>query len=109
MTCKTCGLPEELCACSTIAQESQTAIKVIVERRKWGKAVTVIDGIDSKEINLNQLAKKLKGKLATGGTAKEGRIELQGDHLHHVQDFLVQEGFSQDQIDLTAAPPRRQR
>jgi translation initiation factor 1 len=96
VTCKTCGLPE-------------AAIKVLVERRKWGKSVTIIDGIDSREIDLGGLAKKLKSKMATGGTAKEGRIELQGDHLYPVKDFLVKEGFSEDQIDLTAAPPRKRR
>ncbi|MHA2317804.1 MAG: hypothetical protein ACXAC6_08675 [Candidatus Hodarchaeales archaeon] len=41
-TCKTCGLPTELCACSDIAREEQTSIRVYIERRKWGREVTVI-------------------------------------------------------------------
>ena len=63
MVCKTCGLPEELCACSDIAKEIQTSIKVFVEKRKWGKNVTCVDGLDEKEIDLPKLAKKLKSKI----------------------------------------------
>ncbi|MHA2346344.1 MAG: stress response translation initiation inhibitor YciH, partial [Candidatus Hodarchaeales archaeon] len=67
--CKTCGLPDELCACSDIAREEQTSIRVYIERRKWGREVTVIAGL-SKDIDLRPLSKRLKKKLATGGTTK---------------------------------------
>lgn len=106
MVCKTCGLPEELCACSDIAQESQTSIKVFVEKRKWGKNVTVVNGLNEKEIDLPRLAKKLKSKIATGGTAKDGKIELQGNHLYAVKDILIKEGFSEEQIDVDLASLR---
>src|SRR5574341_1746957 len=95
--CVTCGLPKELCVCESIAKESQKII-VRTEAKKFNKMYTVIEGIDSKEIDLDQLAKKLKAKLACGGTIKEGRIELQGgggdtpaaerDHKIKVRDFL---------------------
>ena len=100
MVCKTCGLPEELCACSDIAKEIQTSIKVYVERRKWGKLCTLIVGLNDREIDLPKLAKKLKSKIATGGTAKDGKIELQGNHLYAVKDVLIAEGFAEDQIDV---------
>ena len=103
MVCKTCGLPEELCACGDIAMEVQTSIKVFVEKRKWGKSVTIVTGLDEKEINLNKLAKKLKSKIATGGTAKDGKIELQGNHLYAVKDILIAEGFAEEQIDVDMA------
>jgi translation initiation factor 1 len=98
-TCKTCGLPTELCACSDIAREEQTSIRVYIERRKWGREVTVIAGL-SKDIDLKPLTKRLKKKLATGGTTKDGRIELQGNFIRLVSPILVDEGFPETSIEL---------
>ena len=101
-TCKTCGLPKTLCVCADIAKEEATSIKVYVERRKFGKMVTIIQGLDPKAIDLAKLTKKLKTKLATGGTHKDGRIELQGNHTWDVKDILVKEGFDEAQIEVSA-------
>jgi translation initiation factor 1 len=97
--CPTCGLPKDLCVCQEIVKEEQR-IKVRVERRKWHKEVTVIEGINEKEVNLHELSTKLKNKCACGGTAKNGRIELQGDHKEDVKGFLVQMGFPGPNIDV---------
>jgi translation initiation factor 1 len=97
--CPKCGLPKELCVCEAIAKENQI-IKVYGIKKKFGKKYTVIEGIDSKEINLKDLTKKLKTKFACGGTAKEGKIELQGDHKQKVKENLVKMGFSQETIDV---------
>jgi len=97
--CPTCGLPKELCVCESIAKETQK-ITVYMEKKKFGKKYTVIEGIDKKEINLNQLAKKLKAKLACGGTAKDNVIELQGDHRSKVKSVLVELGFPADNIEI---------
>jgi translation initiation factor 1 len=96
--CNTCGLPKELCVCETIAKESQ---KIVVERvkKKFGKISTMITGINEAEINLKDLAKKLKNKFACGGTAKDGYIELQGDHLKDMKAELIKLGFSPDSIE----------
>lgn len=103
--CKTCGLPQELCVCSNISKEEQTNIKIYLERRKWGKHVTIIQGIDSKTVDVSKLTKKLKSKLATGGTVKNetGLIILQGDHAWTVKDILVKEGFDEAQIEVSAS------
>ncbi len=98
-TCTTCGLPKELCVCETIAKESQR-ISVYLDKKKFGKVYTIIEGIDSKEIDMKDLTKKLKSKFACGGTTKEGRIELQGDHKQKVRDVLIETGFSADTIDI---------
>jgi len=97
--CPNCGLPKELCVCETIAKESQKII-VTTERKAFGKLNTVIRGIDEKEINLKELAKKLKNEFACGGTAKEGRIELQGDHKQHIKKSLVRFGFAPETIEI---------
>jgi len=95
--CVTCGLPKELCVCESIAKETQ-AITIELEKKKFGKIYTVISGLDEKEIDLDELAKKLKSKFACGGTIKEGRIELQGDHKLKVKDFLATIGFAPETI-----------
>ncbi len=95
--CATCGLPKELCVCETIAKESQE-IYIKEEKKRFGKISTIIEGIDKKEINLKQLAKKLKSKFACGGTAKNGKIELQGKHTVKVKQELIKMGFSADTI-----------
>ena len=91
--CLVCGLPEELCMCEQIAKEQQK-IRILTDTRRYGKVVTVVEGIDSTDIDLNDLARKLKTRCAAGGTAKEGRIELQGDHPRKVKEVLEELGFS---------------
>ena len=95
--CVRCGLPQDLCVCESIAKESQKII-VKIERKKFNKNYTVIQGIDQKEIDLNQLAKKLKAKLACGGTVKDDKIELQGEHKQKAKEVLIESGFAPETI-----------
>src|SRR3990172_12901768 len=91
--CATCGLPEELCMCEELAKEQQH-IRVYNDRRRYGKVVTIVDGLDGGDINLEELARTLKNKCAAGGTAKKGRIELQGEHKRKVQGVLEGMGYA---------------
>lgn len=97
--CATCGLPKDLCVCETIARESQK-IRVVLDKKKFGKPYTVIAGINEHEVDIKDLAKKLKNKFACGGTAKDAVIELQGDHRKHVKDELVKLGFLAETIEV---------
>lgn len=97
--CAVCGLVKELCVCETIAKESQK-ILVYTERKKFNKNYTVVEGIDEKEIALKDLAKRLKSELACGGTTKEGKIELQGEHKQKVKKILIDYGFTPNTIEL---------
>ncbi len=106
--CTTCGLPQELCVCETIAKENQK-ITVYIEKQKFGKKYTIVEGIDTKDIDIKDVAKKLKSRLACGGTAKQGTIELQGDHRQKVMEFLVQMGFTPETIEIYDRKPRNQR
>ena len=91
-------MPKELCVCEEIAREQQR-INVYSIKRKFGKKVTIVEGIDEKQLDIKALTKTLKSKLACGGTAKEGRIELQGNHKVRVKEVLVEMGFSPEMID----------
>lgn len=97
--CPKCGLVKELCVCETIAKEQQT-ILVKTENRKFRKTYTIIEGIDDKDINIKDLSKRLKSELACGGTFKEGKIELQGDHKNRVKEILVEIGFTPNTIKV---------
>lgn len=97
--CPTCGLPKQLCVCETIAKEEQR-ITVTTVNRKFRKLNTVIKGIDPKQIDLWDVAKKLKSAFACGGTVKDNAIELQGDHKAKIKAELVKLGFAQDSIDI---------
>jgi len=97
--CPKCGLPKDLCVCEKIAKEQQK-IKVFVEKRRYGKAMTIIQGIDEKDIDIKSLMKFLKSKLACGGTYKNKEIELQGDHRAKIKKLLVQQGFPEDVIEV---------
>ena len=93
--CNVCGLPEELCMCEEIAREQQH-IRIYTDKRRYGKKVTIVEGIDAGDIDIDDLAKKLKTRCASGGTVKDGRIELQGDHKRKVKDVLEEMGFGVD-------------
>ena len=97
--CQICGLVKELCVCETIAKESQK-ILVYVERKKFNKFYTIVEGIDKKEIDLKDLAKKLKSELACGGTIKDGKIELQGEHKQKTKKILIEYGFTPSSVEM---------
>ena len=90
--CPKCGLPKELCMCEEIAREQQS-VRISIDSRRYGKTVTVIDGSDGNDSDIADLAKTLKSRCAAGGTCKDGRIELQGDHKKKVKAVLEEIGF----------------
>ncbi|MBT3814101.1 translation initiation factor [Candidatus Woesearchaeota archaeon] len=96
--CNQCGLPQDLCVCETIAREQQK-IKVFIEKRKFGKKYTIITGV-GKEANIDEILKTLKTKFACGGTAKNGQMELQGNHKLRIKQTLVDLGFAEETIEI---------
>jgi translation initiation factor 1 len=96
--CPKCGLPKDLCICQTIAKEDEK-IKVYSEKKRYGKAVTIVEGV-TKDIDIRNVLKELKTRLACGGTMKDNLIELQGDHKKKIKDILVKLGFQEDKIEV---------
>ena len=96
--CSTCGLPKDLCVCGEIEKEQQR-IRIRLETRKFGRANTIVDGLEDTS-GIAELAQKLKSFCACGGTSKNGQIMLQGDHRERVREFLVKMGYPEDNIEL---------
>lgn len=73
-------------------------IRLNVRREKagrGGKTVTVIFGIEVlSDSEAEQLSKVLKRSLSTGGTVKDGSIEIQGDRVNDVLALLKKEGYN---------------
>ena len=90
--CEVCGLPKEICVCEDIAREQQKII-ITVDKRRYGKMMTIVDGIDAHDLDIDSLITKLKSKCACGGTIKDSKIELQGDHRIKVKETLEKMGF----------------
>lgn len=96
--CPKCGLPKEICVCEVLEKEETQKIKVYVTKKKFRKFMTIIEGIEKNK--LEKTAKELKHKLACGGTAKEGLIELQGNHKRKMRELLVWLGYPEEIITV---------
>ncbi len=96
--CPNCGLPKDLCICETLAKEEKK-LNVYVDRRRYGKAMTVIENV-SNDMNPGEILTKLKKRLACGGTYKNGKIELQGNHIRKMENLLTKLGFSKKQLEI---------
>jgi len=97
--CPMCGLPRDICVCGEISKEQQR-IKVRLETRKFGRAVTIVEGINDKDTDLGRLAQKLKAFCACGGTAKNDQILLQGDHRERVRSYLIRLGYPEENVEV---------
>ncbi len=86
------GLPKELLSFEEIAKEQQRAL-ISTVRRRYGKIVTIVEGIEDAAIDINDLAKLLKARCAAGGTVKGRTIELQGDHKKKASKVLELNGY----------------
>lgn len=102
-TCPTCGLPYKRCHCDQPGgakvekekeKKSDGIVRVMRDRKgRGGKTVTVIDGVVGSEADLTALAQQLKKLCGSGGTVKDGNIEIQGDHCEKVMARLTEMGY----------------
>ena len=99
--CPKCKKYFEHCACKQPKQQAAPAVKsdgiVRVGREtkgRKGKGVTLVTGVPLPVDELKLLAKELKQKCGTGGTLKDGVIEIQGDHRDILIELLKAKGWT---------------
>ena len=94
--CPDCGKPVAGCVCRRAAARPAVDGIVRVQREskgRGGKTVTVISGVPLDAGALTALAGELKRRCGTGGTVKDGVIEIQGDHRELLLVELEKRGY----------------
>lgn len=95
--CPGCKRPEAECQCrkETAAPCGDGIVRVGRETKgRKGKGVCIISGISLEDQDLARLARRLKSRCGSGGTVKNGVIEIQGDHRDLLVEELKKEGFT---------------
>ena len=98
--CPACRQPLAACVCAARAAQEAAAqrcgdgiVRVSRETQgRGGKAVTVVRGVDADA--LAALGRRLRAACGSGGTVKDGVLEVQGDHRDRVVALLVLEGYT---------------
>ncbi|HSR36273.1 MAG TPA: translation initiation factor Sui1, partial [Desulfurivibrionaceae bacterium] len=91
-----CGHPKKQCACAQQKSlpKSDGIVRISRETKgRKGKGVTLVSGLPLNEANLQALAKQLKQRCGSGGTVKDGVIEIQGDHRSMLMAELTKQGY----------------
>lgn len=95
--CPACRKPIGQCVCKRVSAASPPSdgpIRVSRESKgRGGKLVTVIRGVPLPTTDLDTLTKQLKSACGSGGTVKDGVIEVQGDHCDKVMALLQAQGY----------------
>jgi len=95
--CPFCEKQSDKCKCKKGKNNTPKGDgKIVVERStkgRKGKGVSIIKGLTLETSDLKELAKKLKQKCGTGGTLKNGVVEIQGDHRNLLIEELNKLGY----------------
>ncbi len=95
--CPECRKPLAQCLCQQAARAIPAGDGVARVSRetkgRGGKSVTVVKGLALDGAALNALGKQLRNACGSGGTVKDGVIEIQGDHCDRVMDALQKQGI----------------
>lgn len=92
--CPRCGRRPCRCPQPTSLPPHQQTARIQRERKgRGGKTVTVVRDLQLAPEDLAALAKRLKAAIGSGGTVKDGNIEIQGDHRQRVAAELQKLGY----------------
>lgn len=97
--CPKCGKPVQFCECNkkkpVSAVKQDGIVRLRIERKgRGGKTVTLVEGLPNQEELLKELARDLKKQCGTGGSVKNGIIEIQGDVRDTVMKVLQEKRFT---------------
>ena len=95
--CPVCRQAKADCRCNVQAPKASSDGVVRVSREtkgRAGKGVTLVRGLALEAAALVTLGKQLKTACGSGGTVKDGVIEVQGDHRELVMRQLVDKGYN---------------
>ena len=95
--CPVCRQPQAQCQCRTAKPllAGDGIVRVSRETKgRAGKGVTLVKGVALESEALTALGKQLKATCGSGGTVKDGVIEVQGDHVERVMEALKKQGFT---------------
>ena len=104
VTCERCGAVLDECRCPrdaagpVLTPESQ-ALTVRRQKRRRGKVVTTVEGLDPVASDVASLLRRLKTTCGAGGVVAEGVIEVQGDHRTRIGAMLREAGYPVRVID----------
>ena len=93
--CPQCRRPSAACTCRTApaAPAGDGVAKVLREKKgRGGKTVTVVRNLALEPLALATLARDLKTACGSGGTLRDGIVEIQGDHVERVLQALAARG-----------------
>ncbi len=93
------GLPDELGLDDDLGRAEQR-LTIRIDTRRYGKAVTIVEGFDPDVTDVDDVASTLKSKLACGGTVEDDAVELQGDHADRAADILRDMGYDVGGADV---------
>lgn len=99
--CPTCGRPTTACTCKKKAAPPTGSgmVRVQIESKgRGGKTVSLVTGLVMNEEGLKKLAGELKRVCGSGGTIKDGVIEIQGDHRDILVDALKKQGIKAKRV-----------
>ena len=93
--CPGCGQPAAQCSCKAKVRPAGDGIVRVSRETKGraGKGVTLVKGMTLDDAALAALGKQIKAACGSGGTVKDGVIELQGDHCDRVMTYLQALGY----------------
>lgn len=95
--CPGCVRPVAECVCGRVAKEARALGPVRVGRAtqgRAGKGVSTVSGLALPEEELEALAKALKQRCGSGGTVRDGVIEIQGEHRDTIVAELAKRGIA---------------
>lgn len=94
--CPGCRQPVAACTCNAKPiPKGDGVVRVSRETKgRGGKAVTLVKGLALDDAALQVMGKQLKAACGSGGTVKDGVIEVQGDHCDKVVALLKQQGLT---------------